>query len=72
MNPELYAKLKAGKAIHSGMIPKLDNFSIVYQRSPTNQNWTSYKMLKTPDTILQNYATIIIKRCILNKNYDKT
>ncbi|MBB1194742.1 acetylglutamate kinase [Flavobacterium sp. SOK18b] len=25
MNPELYAKLKAEKAIHSGMIPKLDN-----------------------------------------------
>jgi acetylglutamate kinase len=25
MNQELYAKLKAGKAIHSGMIPKLDN-----------------------------------------------
>jgi acetylglutamate kinase len=25
MNPELYAKLKAKKAIHSGMIPKLDN-----------------------------------------------
>lgn len=25
INPELYAKLKAEKAIHSGMIPKLDN-----------------------------------------------
>ena len=25
MNQELYAKLKADKAIHSGMIPKLDN-----------------------------------------------
>jgi acetylglutamate kinase len=25
INPELYSKLKAEKAIHSGMIPKLDN-----------------------------------------------
>jgi acetylglutamate kinase len=25
MNQELYAKLKTEKAIHSGMIPKLDN-----------------------------------------------
>lgn len=25
INPDLYAKLKAEQAIHSGMIPKLDN-----------------------------------------------
>jgi acetylglutamate kinase len=25
INPDLYAKLKAEEAIHSGMIPKLDN-----------------------------------------------
>ena len=32
MNPELYSKLKAQKAIHSGMIPKLDNcFNSLYK-----------------------------------------
>lgn len=51
MNPELYAKLKAEKAIHSGMIPKLDNCFNSLSKGVQQIKIGHHKMLKNSETI---------------------
>jgi len=51
MNQELYAKLKAEKAIHSGMIPKLDNCFNSLSKGVQKIQIGHHNMLQNTDTI---------------------
>ena len=51
MNPELYSKLRAEKAIHSGMIPKLDNCFNSLSKGVQKIQIGHHSMLKNKDVI---------------------
>jgi len=51
INPELYSKLKAEKAIHSGMIPKLDNCFNSLSKGVQEIRIGQHAMLKDSDTV---------------------
>lgn len=51
MNQELYAKLKAEKAIHSGMIPKLDNCFNSLSKGVQKIKIGHHKMLKDTNAV---------------------
>jgi acetylglutamate kinase len=51
MNAELYSKLKKRKAIHSGMIPKLDNCFNSLSRGVQKIRIGHHSMLQNDDAI---------------------
>lgn len=51
INPELYSKLKAEKAIHSGMIPKLDNCFNSLSKGVQKINIGHHSMLQNNTTL---------------------